>query len=241
MDCSSGADWVHRYIAAVIFALTLPAFASCTPTTGTRIALSQPKLREIRSIAVSVKKAEEFSVRLSRQEMTGTGAVLGSPFGLVGALIGTGIEAGGRQSADRAIEREFLSLVSNFDPAQELNHRLIDHLNASKFFEAVASSHDTKEDPPAGRLHSDGVLFVTIKEWGLRRCLGPISDKVQIAFSVEGNLTETGGSLIWQREELYLDGTCEGWASFQSPTLVKSLSHVIDNLAGKLVNEVVYP
>jgi hypothetical protein len=219
----------------------LIAFTSCTPTTGTRIVPTQADIKKITSLSVSVQKAEDFSVRLSRQEMTATGAVLGSPFGLVGSLIGSGVEASSRQSADRSLEKQFVPVISTFSPTEELKSSLIRYLGAAKQFDTIMAAPASEHQSGVQSRDGDAQLVVTIRQWGLRRCLGPITDNVQIGFSLQANLIAAGGSVIWDREELYLDGACEIWSNFRAPAIITRLMRAIDNMAGKLANELLYP
>ena len=217
------------------FLISTILLTACTPTTGTRIVLTQGELKKITSIGVAAKKDQEFSVLLSRQEGTATGAVL---FGLVGAAV----ESAMRHSADTKIEEKFKPIVSDYDLEREFNLSLLQHLQASKFF-ASAVSVEAKNNPLYADEALDAVLEVTIREWGLRRCVGPGAGLVQVGIAVLGRLLLVGDRrTLWERDELYLDGDCRLWHSFQSqPALKEHLSRTVDDLAGKIINEMLYP
>lgn len=207
---------------------------SCTPTTGSRIS-GQYDPRKIKAIGVTVKNEEDFSVRLSREEMTATGAVL---FGLLGA----GIEAAARHSADRGVEEQFKPIMATYDPKKPMNERLHHHLQSSGSLMTVVG--DIGDNAVSRPKELDGVLEVTLKEWGLRRCPGPSPDRVQIGLNIYARMSVVQDrSTVWERDELYLDGECRPWQDYRSHEglLKEALSRTLDNLAGKIVNEFLYP
>src|SRR4051812_24699259 len=107
-----------------LIVLTVSTLASCTPTTGTKVTLNQAEVSRIKSIGVLVKKVEDFSVRLSREEMSNAG---GAVFG----LIGVGVEAAIRRSSDKDVEEQLKASVGNYDPEKPLAERLRHHLQLS--------------------------------------------------------------------------------------------------------------
>jgi hypothetical protein len=183
-----------------------------------------------------VLKEEDFSVRLSREEMTNTGAVF---FGLIGA----GVETAMRNSADKDVEKQFKVVVGDYDPREPLVQRLRHHIQSSGSIRSqpVADS----EDKTGSRLQGvDSLLTVTLREWGLRRCPGPAAETVQAGFTVHGKLVSVADqSVMWEREELYLDGDCRPWPGFrtQQVLLQEIMPRAIDNLASKLVYEILFP
>lgn len=206
---------------------------SCTPTTGTRIPLSQAGLAKIKRISILVKDEGSFSVRVSREKMTGTGAIL---FGLVGA----GVEAGARSSADQRREKEFKPIISHFDPKKLMEERLHHYMQLTKVFTTI------DEDPNVlGGKKLDGFLEVTLREWGLRLCAGSgQSKRVQVGLDVHGKmLSLEDRSTVWERNELYLDGECYSLEDFRyrEGLLESVLTRAIDNLSGKIVNEICFP
>lgn len=182
-----------------------------------------------------VKKEEEFSVRLSRQEMTATGAVF---FGLLGA----GVEAAVRHSADTRVEEQFKAIIAIYDPKKPMIERLYHYLRSSRSFATVVA--DVGDDAVLRPKGLDSVLEVTLKEWGLRRCPGPSPDRVQIGLNVYAKMFLLGeGSTVWERDELHLDGECRPWQDYRSDEglLKQVLSRALDNLSGKIVNEILFP
>lgn len=221
----------------VFFLLIGLLVSACTPTTGTHILLNQSNLTKIKTIGIIVKKEEDFSVRLSREKTTATGAVL---FGLIGAAV----EAGARSSADIQREEKFKPLVGDYDPQKLMDERLHHYLQLAKVFNTVISIDDPDHKVLKGK-ELDGILEVTLKEWGLRLCLNPGSqEQVQVGVSVHGRmfLLEDGSS-VWERDELYLNGECHPVENFRSHEglLKDGLSRTIDNLSGKIVNEIRFP
>jgi hypothetical protein len=213
-------------ISLAIIALSL--LASCTPTTGTKIAVNQSEISKIKSIGVLVKKDEDFSVRLSREEMSNTGAAFG--------LIGVGIEAAVRRSSDKDKEEQIKPSLGNFDPQAPLTERLRFHLQEG----AIATSEVTDGGEKTA---ADAILEVTVRQWGLRRCPGPAPEVVQAGFNVNGKLYRASGhATVWEREELYLNGDCRPWSMFRSEELANDiLPRALDALATKLVYEILYP
>lgn len=231
-SASPGVKLSHFLAIFLSVSVLLP---SCTPTTGTRIPLNPTNLSKIKSIGVMVKNEENFSVRLSREEMTAAGAVL---FGLLGA----GIEAAARHSADTHLEERFKPIVGGYDPEKLMNERLRHYLQlAGSFIAVVADAGDGAMLRGKGL---DGVLEVTLKEWGLRRCPGPSPEKVQVGLNVHARMFLLEDSnTVWERDELYLDGDCQPWQDFRSHEglLRNVLTRAIDNLSGKIVNDILFP
>ena len=122
--------------------------SSCTPTTGTRIPLSQAGLAKIKRIGILVKDEGGFSVRVSREKMTGTGAIL---FGLVGA----GVEAGARSSADQRREKECKPIISHFDAYSDQTIHL---------FRSIPSTYSENKHP--------SIPKITIQLAGAKRRFG---------------------------------------------------------------------
>jgi len=210
----------------------LVTLASCTPTTGTKVTLNQAEISKIKSVGVLVKTEEEFSVRLSREEMSNAGA---SMFG----LIGVGVEAAIRRSSDKNVEEQLKASVGNYDPEKSLAERLRYHLQISGSIGAASKPENIGDVSK----QTDAVLEVTIREWGMRRCPGPATEVVQAAFNVNGKLYRTGDrDVVWERDELYLNGDCRPWAAFKSEDLSKEiLPRAVDTLASKLVYEILFP
>lgn len=226
---------VFRRCSSAIFPFLAAAiFLSCTPTTGSRI-FGQYDPAKIKAIAVTVKNEEDFSVRLSREEMTATGAVL---FGLLGA----GIEAAARHSADRGVEEQFKAIMATYDPKKPMNDSLHRHLRSSGSLVTVVG--DIGDNAVSRLKQLDGVLEVTLKEWGLRRCPGPSPDRAQIGLNIYARMSlAQEWSTVWERDELHLDGECRPWQDYRSHEglLKEALSRTLNNLAGKIVNEILFP
>ena len=216
--------------------------SDCTPMTGSRVVTSRTDIAKIKTIGITVKKDENFSVRLSREEFSATGLVAGQILlGLPGALLGTGIEAARRNSADLAIEEQFKPLLGNYDPQKEMGQKMLHHLQPTKQFTEVVIIDAQDDSSPRGR-ELDSLVEVTLREWGLRRCVGP-EQNVQIGLNINGKLLLKSGSTIWERDELYLDGTCRPWGDFLSHEglLKGALANAIENLSGKIANEILFP
>lgn len=229
-------DVMHSY-SWTVFLLIGILLSSCTPTTGTRIHLAQTNLAKIKRIGILVKKEETFSVRLSREKMTNVGAAF---FGLIGAAI----EAGAAASADAKLEEELKPIVGDYDPEKLMDERLHHYLKLAQVFDTVVTV-DVEDHEAQKEQGLDGVLEITLKEWGVRLCLDVASrEQVQGGVNMQGRmLLVEDGSAVWEHDELYLDGECHRVEDFRSREglLKDALSRTIDNLSGKIVNEILFP
>ena len=229
--------------ASLPFLLSFFWLIACTPTTGTYVPLGQAHIESVKKIALMVKDEGGFSVRLSREEMTSTGPAIGYfLFGVVGAIAGQAIEAGQKQAADTEIEEKFKSMTEKVGFQELLSERLRHYLKGSRSFEAVQIS-EAGTDQMSQNIQPDGTLIVTVMDWGLRRCLGPEEGKVQVGIDVKGKILTADETTVWERDELYLEGDCRSWKEFLSneELFKERLIQATDNLAGRIVNEILYP
>jgi len=213
------------------------ALSACMATTGTRIPAGEYQLSKITKIGISAKKEEEFSLRMSREQMTNTGTVLGG-------LVGFGIEAGIRSSADATLEDGLKPLVGDFDPTQVLTDKLLRRMQSASVFKQVLPVKS--EDERSLKENAlDGLLEVTLTQWGLRLCSSTVSgEQVEVALTVHGKVILLGnGNTVWERDEVYREGSCHPVSKFQSQDsyIRQALSGAIDNLAGKIVNDILFP
>lgn len=233
-------DLTMRLHVLIIPALVLCGMniSSCAPATGTKIHLGQQQLSQIKSLGVLVRKEEGFSVRISR-EMPIESAHLGSWM-----LLAVPFEVAIRSGIDTATEEKLKPVVGAYDPRKELMTHLLQRLDSTKVFAKVSGITPDENTIREGRVF-DGVLEVTLKQWGLRLCVDSDSeDKVQVAVAAYARIavSEEDGTL-WGRNEFYIDGRCHTLNEFQSREgLIKiTLSRTMENLARKLINEVLFP
>lgn len=215
-------------------------FSSCTATTattGTKVLVDQSRLNKLQRLGVTVTKGEDFSVRIAREKMTSVGvAFLG--------LLGAGIEAAARSSTDAEYTEPFKPVLIAYDPSVLLTEGIIRNLQSEQAFPTVvrvpAEEKNTVQDKGI-----DGILQIAFKEWGLRLCPSPNTDeRVQVGLQIEGRIvTVAKDEILWERNELYLDGECHPIAELRSQKglLVEILSRAIDHLSGKIVNEIRFP
>lgn len=206
----------------------------CVATTGTKATMSGTDLAQIKKAGVFVESPHQISVRVARDNMTNTGAVL---FGLVGAAV----EAGYKSSKDSGHADSLLSAVRNFDPAHESAVALRDRFAAAHVFQMVeiVASDNRRAAESAG---FDALFQQTIEEWGLRLCGG--EDHVRVELDVHMRLvTLPAGAVKWERDELMIDGICRPISEFQADpeVLRSSLKSAIETLAGRTVNEIAFP
>lgn len=91
----------------------------------------------------------------------------------------------------------------------------------------------------------DGVLEVTLVDWGFRSSTCPdLTKEVQVGLEVQARmLLLEDQSTVWERNELYLDGECYSLEDFRyrEESLEAVLTRAIDNLSNKIVYEICYP
>ena len=227
-----------------IFAAGLPciclalAFSACTATTGTKVPTGEYQLSKTTKIGILTTKEEEFSLRISRDQMTGTGAILGG-------LIGLGIESGVRSSSDTKREDELKPLLRDFDPTYVLTDKLAHRMQSASAFKKVLPLK-SKDAGLSNNDRPDSLLEVTLRQWGLRLCAAPTTslEQVEVALTVHGKVTIVdNGSSVWERNEVYREGRCHPLSKFQSQdgALEQALTAAIDNLAGKMTNDILFP
>ena len=223
-----------QFARIVVFLLGL-ILSSCTVvTTGTRTPLNQSNLSKIKKIGILVKKEENFSVRLSFIKGP-------SPLGVLFPFV-LGVEAGVRLSIDKKLEEEFKPILGHFDPKKLMNDRLHQSLQLAKVFHTVVSINE-EEWNVLERKELDGILEITLKEWGLYPCVSA-SDQAVVGFNMHGRiLLLEHGSIAWERNELYLDGDCYFLEDFRSreELLRDVLIGAIGDLSEIIVNEVIFP
>lgn len=228
--------WVH-ISSCLVFLLSVIFFLSCTTTTGTKSSLNQNTLSKINKIGITVKSENDFSVRLSRDKMTNVGTAL---FGLVGLAVEAGVRAG----TDQELENEFRPKVGNFNPAKHMNEKLLHYLQLAKVFRVVERVNVKDHSELKGK-DFDAILNVAIKEWGLRLCVGTDKkEQLQAGIDIHGKvLLLEGGNTLWERNELYLDGECYSLEEIRSHDgiIENILDRAVDNLSGKIVNEIRFP
>lgn len=211
-------------------------FCSCMATTGTITSLTQTKLQEIKQLGIVATTTEGFSVRISRHEKTAVG---GAMFGLVGAMV----EAGTRSYNDGTRETELSQHLDHYDVAKVLGERLYTHLESAKAFSAVKNVN-TENSKDLKGMGIDSELKVTINEWGLRLCSTALADQVQAAYNIQGKLLRLDDeSVVWEHNELYLDGECRPFTDFRSTQglLQDVLSRAADGVAARIANDILFP
>lgn len=214
--------------------------SSCTTTTGNRIPLRQANLTKIKKIGILVKNQGDFSVKVSRDKSKGVGGSAGSFLGLVGYAVGSSIEDEIRSYVDRRVEEGLKSILSDFDPKKLMEERLHRYMQLTKFFVTKNVEQNALEEKEL-----DGVLEVTLVDWGFRSSTCPDSTKeVQVGLEVQARmLLLEDRSTVWERNELYLDGECYSLEDFRyrEESLKAVLTRAIDNLSNKIVYEICYP
>jgi len=204
---------------------------ACTPETGTRTTLTRADLATMQRIAVRVEKKRNFSVLIKREE---------TPYS--GSLVVSAIMSAVRTSSDKKVEDQLKPLVGSYDPAEDMDTRLRRHLQEANHFTTIERL-EANQRPDAE--HFDAALRVTITDWGFRGALGGASgQRLQPSINVHAKLVRTGdGRTVWQRHELYRGAEPLALHELRTkPGLVTAvLSEAADHLAGRIVNEILFP
>jgi hypothetical protein len=223
-----------RYTFSPVILMSLLCLSSCVSTTGTKIAHTRDSLSQTEKLGVLVKKEKDFSVLLSRDKGTSVGVLFG--------LIGVAVEAGIRADTDHQYEALLKPRVMGYDLEARMAYALLKSLRSAKVFKIVEGVN--ADDPAVLKQEGfDSVLVVTVNEWGLRLCLSSVSaEQLQAGIEVHATLMQKG-SLIWERNEYYLDGRCYPTEELrgQDKLLEQALTRAVDNVSGKLINEVCFP
>jgi hypothetical protein len=210
-----------------------PLLLSCVSTTGTKTSLTTDELTRIRKAGVIVETQQPLSVRIARDKMTNTMVIF---FGLAGAAV----ESGYKSSKD-ADYGDAVGRALDFDPTREHAGAFRDALMEVHAFPVVEIVQT--EDRQALRTQGfDAVFKETIEEWGLRLCLG--EDNVRVVFDVHMQLWSLQkDSILWERDELFIDGPCRPLSEFQADRdlLRTSLQSAAQTLARKTANEIAFP
>jgi len=233
-----GRTQLFRIVLTVsVFTLLMDSLVACTPKSGTRLSTDSAALQSIKSIHISVTQAELFTIV---QSEGAPGAVVGgAAFGLVGALVGAGIDSYRTSSKSTALEESVTPYL------QELNATalLASHVQAA----LVRSNHFDKVDHTASSPSNmaDGTLTLQIQTWGLRSCVGESSpEHMQVEWHIDEKLIHRKeGRTIWERSEVYRDPICRPFPEFRDqPTLLRERLHQsLETVSGVLINRILYP
>ena len=224
---------VRRLRNVVCIAITA-TLLSCSTTTGTKTSLAPSELSKLRKVGILVESGTPFSVRIARDKLTNTGAVL---FGLIGA----GIEAGYKASKDTDYENEMNHFLGDFDPVKDSATALHQKFSVGKVFQAVEGVQ-TENARVLKEQGFDSVLKETIEEWGLRLCSG--EENVQVGFDINAQLVLLqNNTKVWERDELFMEGPCRPLSDFRADKelLGATLRRATENLAGRIVNDIAFP
>ena len=235
---------IYSVFAVLLLAGTISA---CASATGANAPSDQFQPSKFKTIAIVVTKNEEFSVRVASEKTNMTLSFAHAP-SIIGAfgLLAYGIESGIKSSKDAEIEEKLKPLVGNYDPASTLAATAKRRLESAGFSASVATD-DSQGNPalPAGK-ESDGILRVTLREWGLRLCIERgAEERVQVGAVADVRLLlPDSKQVVWERKGLYyLDGKCHLITEFQSREhLLKiSILRTVTNFAERIANEVLFP
>lgn len=225
-----------RVFAAIGSVVLITHLFGCAAKSGTRVSTDNAALQSVNSVHLTVTASEPFTIRRSDNN---TGANVGAAFGLVGVLVGAGIDAARMSSKSGGMEDAVSVYSKTVDAKAILAEKTRQALLQSQRFSQVDVA------PASNGTTADGQLTLTIEDWGLRSCVGGSSvDHMQVAIHVDGKfVSKTGGKTIWERDELFLDSDCRHFEEFrvQQGLLVERLNQSLEGLAGTLVNRILYP
>jgi len=223
-----------RYLKRVACVAIAATLISCASTTGTKTTLTSADLSKITKTGILVESKHPLSVRIAREQMTNTGAIL---FGLVGAAV----EAGYKSSKDSGYEEEIGRVLGDFDPVKDSAAAFREKFLAGKVF-PIVEVVQTENARGLKEQGFDAVFKETIEEWGLRLCSG--EENVQVGFDIHAQLVSLqNDSTIWERDELFMEGPCRPLSDFRSDRelLRSSLKRATETLAGRIANEISFP
>ena len=223
-----------RHVRNVVCIAIAATILSCSATTGTKTSLAPSELSNHRKAGILVESGTPFSVRVARDKLTNTGAVL---FGLIGA----GIEAGYKASKDADYAKEINHLLGDFDPIKDSATALHQKLSAGKVF-PVVEIVPTDNARVLKEQGFDSVFKETIEEWGLRLCSG--EENVQVGFDINAQLISLqNNTKVWERDALFMEGPCRPLSDFRADKelLRTSLKQATESLAGRIVNDIAFP
>ena len=182
-------------------------------------------------------------MRLAREEPP-----VPAHFGYSGGGAGLTLIVHGAVAVSRAIDdagflAQLQPALRGYDAAEHFAESLRSHLQSDNAFVAVAVMPSA--EPAAARARGlDGVIHVTLKQWGVRRCSGATGDEQgQAGFYIDARLlSAANGESVWERREFYVDNECRGLKELsQEGWLVQALSRCVNYLAGKMANEIRFP
>jgi hypothetical protein len=210
---------------------------SCTTPSGTHVQLDPSSLGQIKTLGVYVKTKDSFSVYMSRDRMTATGAV-------IGGLIGAGIEAGVRSSEDDKVLQKVRPNLGDFEVQSALATNLERQLQQTGLFSAVRRL-DTADQRTVKAAGVDAILEVDVLQWGLLVCSATsMDDRLQVGIVTHERLaTVAGDRKLWVSDETHLDGDCHFASEFETKLelLRQLLNRAVDALTGRTANEIRYP
>lgn len=235
---------IYSVLAVLMLAGTISA---CASAPSANVPSGQFQISNLKSIAVVVTKNEEFSVRVASEKTNRTLPLAHAP-SIIGALglLAYGIESGIQSSKDAEVEEKLKPLVVNYDPGSTLSATIKRRLESSGFAVSVVTVDSQGNSVlPTGK-NPDGILRVTLQEWGLRPCVEQdTEERVQVGAAADARfLSPDGEQVVWERDGLYyLDVKCHTLAEFQSREhLLKSaILRTVMSFAERIANEVLFP
>lgn len=225
---------LSRYMKIAGCVTIVSILLSCVSTTGTKTTLTSAELSRIRKAGVLVESENPVSVRVARDKMTNTGAVL---LGVLGA----GMEAGYNSMKDSGSEKEIGDALHGFDPVKDSAAAFREKFTAGKVF-PVVEIVQTDSPKTLTAQGFDALFKETIEEWGLRLCSG--EENVRIGFDIHAQVIMLrNNTTVWERDELYMEGPCRPLTDFSTDgeLLRTSLKRATESLAGKIANEIAFP
>lgn len=197
----------RRRSLSLLLACTLSA---CTTQTGTRVRLAGSSLARVKTVGLVVKVDSPFSVLLSQERATATGA-------LIGSYVGAAIEAGVLRGADEGIRRRLAPALGDFDLYRQLTTNLVQRLDDAHVFPATTVLEG--DALRAGKqVNVDAVLEVTVPRWGLVVCHATEQDdRLQVGIVAhEQMIDQATGQLLWDRNEFHLDSDCRTQEEYEA-------------------------
>jgi len=139
------------YIRVCLLLLVL-LVSACGPV-HKNVSLDSKAAKEVHVLAVQLKSKGDFEVFMDRGTATNGPAVM---FGLVGAAVASSIN----QSEDSKKEERVSKYIKDIDHQLSVKNGLLEGLNQQTRFSVIKATPKNTD--------ADGILELTIKDWGLK-------------------------------------------------------------------------
>ena len=216
----------------VLAAAATLSLAACGPIhTTVRPTISH--LGGVQRAAVVVIEDGAFTVVKERARATATGAVL---FGVIGAAVASAANHG----MDREETDKIRPGLAGFSPAPPLRDAFVDALKSSGRIEVQVVDSERELQ---GKDH-DAIIYLTIKEWGVRLPSRAISDQLAAFAEIHARMTRgRSQEVLWDEHEVSLGNGRHDLSGYRQDAamLRGELTDMLQSAGYRLANLLIYP